>query len=528
VFRVALSLASSFALPEIRFLAGATIMSSASNTSSRNGSRCAPPCVLTIFGATGDLTRRKLIPAIYDLAAQDLLPDQFAIIGFGRRPQDEGELRQNLAEGVKEFARLPYDDAKVQWLCDRIFYQQGGYGEAEAHEALEKRLKEVAEQVGAGDNRLYYLSIPPEEFAPVIENLGKIKKASHDAPNTWRRVIVEKPFGTDLPSAQELNALLAEYFLESEVFRIDHYLGKETVQNINILRFGNILWEPIWNNHYIDHVQVVVAEKVDVGKRAGYYESSGALRDMIVNHMLQVLSLVCMEPPISLEANDIHDEKVKVLRAIKPMTPEKVLENTVRGQYEGYREAEGVAPDSKTETYVALKLEVDNWRWSGVPIYLRHGKSLEQRVSEVVIRWKDVPNVLFNDGPDKLKSNMLVMRIQPHDGFALRMNAKVPGSNEIRDVRMSFDYAETFGSEPPEAYERLLHDAIIGDSTLFTRRDESETAWAIVDPILEAWKDAPAPFSYEPGSWGPEEAKEFMARDGRLWHTPRLVEGEKK
>ena len=496
---------------------------SQSQSQTRNGSRPAPPCVLTIFGATGDLTRRKLIPALYDLAAQDLLPDEFAIVGYGRRPQNEDEFRQTLGEGVKEFARLEWSDEKWAWLCDRIFYQPGAYGEAQSHQKLEARLGEISQQFGIGDNRLYYLSIPPEEFAPVLENLGEIRKLAkkEKKANGWRRVIVEKPFGQDLESAKKLNALIARYFPENEVFRIDHYLGKETVQNVQTLRFGNLLWEPIWNSHYIDQVQIVVAEKVDVGKRAGYYETSGALRDMVVNHMFQVLSLVCMEPPISLDADDIRDEKLKVLRAIKPMNAQEVKENTVRGQYTGYKEAEGVAPDSKTETFVALKLKIDNWRWAGVPIYLRHGKNMQNRVSEVVIRWKDVPNVLFNEGPEKLKSNLLVMRIQPNDGFSLRMNAKVPGSNEIRDVSMNFDYSETFGSEPPEAYERLLHDALVGDGTLFTRRDESETAWGIVDPILEAWKnDESAPAPYEAGTWGPKEADEFIARDGRRWHKP--------
>ena len=490
----------------------------------RNGSRQSPPCVMTIFGATGDLTRRKLIPAIYDLACQKLLPDEFAIVGYGRRPQDEAKFRAGLGEGAKEFARLDWNEETWNWLSQRIFYQPGGYGDHDSHEQLETRLGEIAETFKIGNNRLYYLSIPPEEFAPVIENIGAIRREHRQKTGdkaAWRRIIVEKPFGQDLDSARKLNALLARYFDESEVFRIDHYLGKETVQNILTLRFGNIIWEPVWNNHYIDHVQIVVSEKVDVGQRAGYYESSGALRDMVVNHMFQVMSLVCMEPPTSLAADDVRDEKLKVLRAVETMTPTEILENSIRGQYTGYREAEGVDPQSNTETYVALKLEIDNWRWAGVPIYLRHGKALEERVSEVVIRWKDVPSVLFNEEPqNKLKSNMLTMRIQPHDGFALRINAKVPGGNEVRDVRMNFDYAQTFGAEPPEAYERLLHDALIGDSTLFTRRDESEAAWGIVDPILEAWKEAGAPDFYDKGSWGPEEADDFLARDGRRWHKP--------
>ncbi len=500
------------------------IMSDSPKPTPRNGSRCAPPCVMTIFGATGDLTNRKLIPAIYDLACQNLLPDEFAIVGYGRRPQDEEKFRAGLGEGVKEFARLSWNEETWNWLSQRIFYQPGGYGDPDSHQQLETRLNAIAEQFKVGNNRLYYLSIPPEEFAHVIENIGVIRREHREKTGdkaAWRRIIVEKPFGQDLQSARDLNGMLAKYYDEAEVFRIDHYLGKETVQNILTLRFGNIIWEPVWNNHYIDHVQIVVSEKVDVGQRAGYYESSGALRDMVVNHMFQVMSLVCMEPPTSLEANDIRDEKLKVLRAVEEMTPTEILDNTVRGQYDGYRQAEGVAPDSNTETYVALKLEIDNWRWAGVPIYLRHGKGLEERVSEVVIRWKDVPSVLFNEEPkNKLKSNMLVMRIQPQDGFALRINAKVPGGNEVRDVRMNFDYAETFGAEPPEAYERLLHDALIGDSTLFTRRDESEAAWGIVDPILEAWKTGDSPHIYEKGSWGPDEADEFMTRDKRRWHKP--------
>ncbi len=335
-------------------------------------------------------------------------------------------------------------------------------------------------------------------------------------------MIVEKPVGFDLESARQLNQLLAKYFNEHEVFRIDHYLGKETVQNILVLRFANAMWEPLWNNRHIDHVQIVVAEEVGVGRRGGYYETSGALRDMVVNHMLQLLSLVAMEPPVALDANAIHDEKVKALRSIRRLDSDGVRENTLRGQYDGYLQEEDVARDSRTETYVAMKLEIDNWRWSGVPFYLRHGKALEKRATEIIIRWKDTPHVLFNKHTNRVKSNMLVLRIQPLEGFAVRVNAKVPGSGtEIRDVRMDFDYADTFEAEPPEAYERLLHDALRGDSTLFTRRDEVEIQWAITDPILESWShdDAP-PFHYEQKTWGPDEANDFMARDGRRWHEP--------
>jgi glucose-6-phosphate 1-dehydrogenase len=491
-------------------------------------SRDVPPCVLTIFGATGDLTRRKLIPAIYNLAALGLLPEGFAIVGFGRSAREEADFRANLKAGVQEFARLSFKEDVWQKLEGKIFYQRGAYGSPEAHAELEKKLNEIDKQFSVGPNRMYYLATPPEEFDEVIENVGALKKKA--GGGGWRRLIVEKPFGQDLPSAQALNSQLSKYFRENEVFRIDHYLGKETVQNILALRFANSIWEPIWNNRYIDHLQIVVAEEVGVGRRGGYYETNGALRDMVVNHMMQVLSLVCMEPPVALDANAIRDEKVKVLRAIRPFTPEQVLHNTVRGQYEGYREEEGVDPSSKTETYVALKLMVDNWRWSGVPIYLRHGKALAKRATEVVIRWKDTPYVLFNNQVNRVKSNMLIMRIQPNDGFALRTNSKVPGSGmEIRDVQMDFDYSESYGGESPEAYERLLQDAMLGDGTLFTRRDEAEVAWSIADPILDTWqgKDVGSPFTYTRGSWGPEEADEFLAQDRRRWHQPQILPSKK-
>jgi glucose-6-phosphate 1-dehydrogenase len=369
---------------------------------------------------------------------------------------------------------------------------------------------------------MYYLATPPEEFAPIIENQGALRK-KHKGSG-WRRIIVEKPFGRDLPTARELNELLARNFPENDVFRIDHYLGKETVQNILALRFANTIWEPLWNNHYIDHVEIVVSEEVGVGRRGGYYETSGALRDMVVNHMMQLLSLVAMEAPVALDAQAIRDEKVKVLRAIRPISGPQVLQNTLRGQYEGYHHEEGVDPSSRTETYVAMKLMVDSWRWSGVPFYLRHGKAMAKRATEIVIRWKDAPYVLFNDQVNRVKSNLLVMRIQPNEGFALRANAKVPGSGmEIHDVQMDFDYNEAFGAEPPEAYERLLQDAMLGDGTLFTRRDEAEVAWAILDPVLAAWRHGPMPFSYPRGSWGPDEADEFMANDKRRWHQPQLL-----
>lgn len=484
--------------------------------------RDVPPCILTIFGATGDLTRRKLLPALYDMAAQNLLPAEFVIVGFGRREKDEAEFRKELKSGVQEFARLKFKSEVWDALEGKIFYQRGAYDDSKSHADLETRLGELDTQFSTAGNRMYYLSIPPEEFAGVIENLGQLARKAKD--NGWRRLIVEKPFGQDLPSARALNEMLSKYFPENDVFRIDHYLGKETVQNILALRFANTIWEPLWNNHYIDHVQIVVSEEVGVGRRGGYYETSGALRDMVVNHMMQLLSLVCMEPPVALDANAIRDEKVKVLRAIQPMTGQQVLQSTLRGQYQGYLQEEGVDPSSRTETYVALKLMVDNWRWSGVPFYLRHGKALAKRATEIVVRWKDAPYVLFNDQVNRVKSNMMIMRIQPNEGFAMRANAKVPGSGmEIRDVQMDFDYAQNFGAEPPEAYERLLQDAMLGDGTLFTRRDEAEVAWSIMDSILNAWRGAPLPFSYPRGSWGPDEADDFLSNDKRRWHQPQVL-----
>jgi glucose-6-phosphate 1-dehydrogenase len=484
-------------------------------------SREVQPCVLTIFGATGDLTQRKLLPALYDLAAQNLLPDEFVVLGYGRRPKDETELRGEWEKGVREFARLPFNDAVWQKFSTRLFYQQGAYDEAESFANLQTRLGELDAAHGTSGNRLYYIATPPGEFGPIVENLGGLERTQG-----WRRVIIEKPFGRDLRSAHELNELIARFFDETEIFRIDHYLGKETVQNILALRFANVIWEPIWNNRHVDYVQIFVAEEVGVGRRGGYYETSGALRDMVENHMLQLLTLVAMEPPVALDANAIRDEKVKVLRAVRQMSPEDARENTIRGQYEGYKQEEGVAPDSKTETYVALKLWVDNWRWAGVPFYLRHGKHLAQRATEIVIRWKDAPNVLFG-ADEPLRSNMLTLRIQPDEGFNLRTNAKVPGSGmEIRGVHMDFDYCSSFGSEPPEAYERLLHDALLGDGTLFTRRDETEVAWDIAGRVLDAWQDAPAPFEYPVGSDGPKEADEWLARDGRHWRKPMQAKVE--
>jgi len=483
-----------------------------------------PPSVMTIFGATGDLTRRKILPAIYNLAALGLLPDQFAIMGYGRSAREESDLRASLKSGVQEFARLPFNEEIWSSLQGRIFYQRGAYDSAEAHRELDKRLDDIAAQFNIGPNRMYYLATPPEEFDSVIQAQGQIKQQAkgNGGSEGWRRLIVEKPFGRDLKSAQALNALLSKYFRENEVFRIDHYLGKETVQNILALRFANAIWEPIWNNHYIDHIQIVVAEEVGVGRRGGYYETNGALRDMVVNHMMQVLCLTCMEAPVALDGNAIRDEKVKVLRAIRPFTAQQVAQNTIRGQYEGYREEEGVDKGSKTETYVALKLMIDSWRWSGVPIYLRHGKALAKRATEVVVRWKDTPHVLFNNQVNRVKSNMLILRIQPNDGFALRTNSKVPGAGmEIRDVQMDFDYTESYGGESPEAYERLLQDAMLGD--------EAEVAWSIADPILDAWqsRDVGAPFSYPKGSWGPDEADEFLVRDRRRWHQPQILPPKK-
>ena len=488
------------------------------------------PCALVIFGATGDLAHRKLIPALYNLAAAGELPPAVTVIGFARRPKKDDEFHNELAETTKQFSRQPVRDEIWKTFAQSLFYHQSEFEDQEGYQSLAKRLEQVDKDRGTRGNRLFYFAAAPEQFEPILKNL---KAAGLNKPKegSWARVIIEKPFGRDLASARELNRVVRDAFSEDQTYRIDHFLGKETAQNILVLRFANAIFEPIWNARYIDHLQITAAETLGVEARGGYYETAGALRDMVQNHMLQLLCLVAMEPPTDLGADSIRDEKVKVVRSLRRYAPQQVGKYVVRAQYTagavggkpvvGYREEEKVNPNSETETYVALRLLVDNWRWSDVPIYVRVGKRLPKSATEISVHFKRAPMVLFNRDSTSLDQNVLVIRIQPDEGISLRMMAKIPGTSlRIEPVKMDFHYGTSFGKASPEAYERLLLDAMSGDPTLFARRDEVEEAWAFIDPIEHAWsqkENAPALCFYPAGSWGPEEADELLARDGRTW-----------
>jgi glucose-6-phosphate 1-dehydrogenase len=498
--------------------------------------RTPEPCVLVIFGATGDLTHRKLVPALYNLAHEGQLPSSFAIVGFARRPKTNEEFRVELQQGVQQFSRFsPINRAVWETLTQGIYYHGSEFADDSGYDSLGKFLGQIDHTHGTAGNRLFYLATAPTDFAQIIQQLGARGLVDRGRNrHLSERIIVEKPFGRSLDTARELNHVLARVYDEQQIFRIDHYLGKETVQNILAMRFANEIFEPLWNQKYIDHVQITVAESLGVETRGGYYDHSGALRDMVQNHMMQLLSLVAMEPPASLEAEDIRDEKVKVLRSIRPIAPAQVQQFTLRGQYDrgsiagkqvvAYHDEPKVAPDSRTETFVALKLFLDNWRWASVPFYLRHAKRLPKQVAEIAIQFKAPPAVLFAaEQATPLQPNVLVLRIQPDEGIAIRMNAKVPGTTlNIQPVKMDFRYGGSFGARSPDAYERLLHDAIVGDSTLFTRRDEVECSWSIMDAILEGWSrdGGTPPFPYEAGTWGPTEADKFIERDGRQWRRP--------
>lgn len=486
--------------------------------------RTPEPCTMVIFGASGDLTSRKLVPALYNLARERRLPGGFSVVGFARRDWTDETFRELLREAVNANSRSGAVDLDL-WasFAQGIQYHRGSFDDADAYTRLAERLAAIDAERGTGGNRVFYLATPPEAYPTIIAQLGAHGLAhSHG----WTRIIIEKPFGHDLNSAQALNTEVLSVFSEDQVYRIDHYLGKETVQNILIFRFANGIFEPIWNRRHIDHVQITVAETIGVEDRGGYYDTSGALRDMIQNHLMQLLCLVAMEPPAVYDADAVRDEKVKVLRTIRPLS----VNDTVRGQYgpgsangrpvQGYQEEKGVSPTSQTETYVALKLFIDNWRWAGVPFYLRSGKRLPRRVSEIAIQFKAAPTMIFADTPlNDLEPNVLAMKIQPDEGISLKFSSKVPGQPQIRPVTMDFRYGASFGVTSPEAYERLLLDCMLGDGTLFTRRDEVETSWALLTPILQAWAEgSPQPFpNYEAGSWGPAAADEFIARDGRFW-----------
>ncbi|HEV8635989.1 MAG TPA: glucose-6-phosphate dehydrogenase [Chloroflexota bacterium] len=492
--------------------------------------RTPDPCALVIFGATGDLTHRKLVPALYSLAQQRLLPPQFALVGFARRDWSDEKFRDEMRQGVQEFGRGAQGGV-WESFASGLFYNRADFANPDGYRRLAELLRRVDQERGTAGNRLYYLATAPENYPQIIRNLVEAGLTHRDENGPWNRIVVEKPFGHDLASAQRLNRqLLTQAFRERQVFRIDHYLGKETVQNILAVRFANLIFEPIWNAQYVDHVQITVAESVGVEGRAGYYDETGATRDMVQNHMMQLLSLVAMEPPTHFEADAVRDEKVKVLRSLQ-MPDERIANWTVRGQYgpgsiggapvPAYRQEPGVAPDSTTETYVALKLQIGNWRWAGTPFYLRTGKRLPKRITEIAVVFKMVPHLLFSrSAAVGLEPNVLALRIQPDEGISLRFGAKVPGPTvRLRSVNMDFLYGIAFGAEPADAYERLLLDAMLGDPTLFTRRDEVEQAWAFITCLTQAWEAvAPLPGpNYPAGSWGPEEAEALIERDGRAW-----------
>jgi glucose-6-phosphate 1-dehydrogenase len=489
------------------------------------------PFSLIIFGASGDLANRKLIPALWSLYAARTLPEPFVIIGTGRTEMSDEAFRNKMREGVKQFARLkvPSDNVWSRFAAG-LFYLAGDPTGPELYARLRQALEDIERKRGGPANRLYYLSTPPSLYDDIVVQLGKAALAAEDGG--WTRIIIEKPFGHDLHSARELNELVTSVFKEEQVYRIDHYLGKETVQNVLALRFANGIFEPLWNRNHVADVQLTVAETVGVEGRGGYYEESGALRDMIQNHLLQVVCLVAMEPPVTFDAQAVRDEKSKVLQAARPIDPASVEASALRAQYgpgfignrqvPGYVQERGVKPDSTTETYAALRLQIDNWRWAGVPFYLQTGKRLAKRVSEIVIRFHRTPHMIFRRGDVSVDPNLLVIRIQPDEGISLVVDAKEPGPDlKISPVKLEFKYQEVFGGEPPEAYERLLLDAIHGDPTLYSRGDWIEQAWTLTQPILDHWARTPGPLSqYEAGAWGPPEADAYIARDGGRWHRP--------
>jgi glucose-6-phosphate 1-dehydrogenase len=492
--------------------------------------RVPDPCAIVLFGATGDLAHRKVIPALYQLWRSNSLPHELRLVASGRRPYDDESYRAEIRDSIERHARMAPEAASLDEFLGRIAYHVGDYAEPATFERLRHRLGVLEQDGGTRGNALFYMATPASAYGEIVAGLGEVGLDHETARGGWRRLVVEKPFGRDLDSAIRLNREIGKVFRESQVYRIDHYLGKETVRNILIFRFTNAIFEPVWNRRYVDHVQITVAESIGVERRGAFYEETGALRDIVQNHMLQLLSLTAMEPPATLEAEPLRDEKVKVIRALARATPRSVAEDIVRGQYgpgwvageqaTGYREETGVDPESETETFVAMRAFIDDWRWSGVPFYLRTGKRLPKRATEIAVQFKEVPHRLLDEAGIAPDANLLVMRIQPDEGILLRFASKVPGiSMDVRSVTMDFMYGTTFSTDSPDAYETLILDALLGDPSLFTRSDEVEEAWRFTTPILEAWMDGPAPAfpSYEAGTWGPAAADELMTRDGRRW-----------
>ena len=484
---------------------------------------------MVIFGFTGDLTRRKLIPALYNLASQQLLSREFAVIGVGRTPMSNDDARKKVSEDFTQFATAGVDADLWEWFVRRIGYVSGNFDDPATYDKLKETLAKVNQEHNSHGNYFFYLATAPNFFGEVVERVAKVGMMTEENSH-WRRVIIEKPFGRDLDSAKALNQQLLKVASECQIYRIDHYLGKETVQNILALRFANGIFEPIWNRRYIDHVQISVAETVGVEKRGGYYDGAGALRDMVPNHIMQLITLTAMEPPVSFDANAVRDEQAKILHAIQPYSNEDVLSKTVRGQYgEGvmdnqpvpaYRSEGGVPPDSRTETFVAMRLLIDNWRWAGVPFYVRAGKRLANQLTEIAVHFKRTPQALFSRSPKDVHHNVITMRIQPNEGISVSFGAKQPGP-QMRAIRvdMDFSYRDAFGGETPTAYETLLLDAMRGDATLFTRRDEVEAEWRIITPIEEAWAELPPPQfpNYAAGSEGPDAADGLIQYDRHHW-----------
>ena len=486
------------------------------------------PCVVVMFGASGDLARRKLLPALFDLARHACLAPRFRLLGFARTHMSDDEFRGTAGEALAKGSQSSKDEDKRQEFLKQLHYFSGNYDDPEAYVRLTQRLEELDRAGQLAGNRLFYLATPPDVYPRIIEQLGRAGLAQPKGEESWTRVIIEKPFGRDRASARELNRTVLGVFNESQVYRIDHYLGKETVQNLLVFRFGNGIFEPLWNRNYVDHVQITASESLGVESRAAFYESAGALRDMIQSHMLQLTSLVALEAPATFDATAVRNEKIKVLQSIRPFTPETIWKSVVRGQYgpgtvdgkavPGYRQEPGVRPDSATETFVALKLQVDNWRWSGVPFYLRTGKRLAKPRTEVSIQFKKAPHMVFRGG--EIEPNSLILNIQPDEGISLSFGAKLPGGQmQIRPVTMDFQYRTTFGGGSRDAYATLINDCIRGDATLFDRADSVEEAWGLVDPVLEAWKSASVPPfpNYPAGSEGPRAADDLTLSEGRRW-----------
>ncbi|WP_029287381.1 glucose-6-phosphate dehydrogenase [Cellulomonas sp. HZM] len=491
--------------------------------------RIAGPSGLVIFGVTGDLARKKLMPAVYDLTNRGLLPPGFALTGFARRDWADQDFAQIVHDSVKEYARTPFREATWRQLSEGIRFVQGTFDDDDAFDRLRQTVEELDVSRGTGGNHAFYLSIPPSSFPVVCEQLAR-SGLSRPSDGTWRRVVIEKPFGHDLESARELQKIVSSVFRPDDIFRIDHYLGKETVQNLLALRFANQMFEPIWNANYVDHVQITMAEDIGIGGRAGYYDGIGAARDVIQNHLLQLLALTAMEEPVSFSAHDLRAEKVKALSAVR--LPRDLGRHTARGQYTegwqagekviGYSQEEGFNPSSTTETFAAIRVDIDTRRWAGVPFYLRTGKRLGKRVTEIAVVFKKAPHLPFEStATEELGKNALVIRVQPDEGVTLRFGAKVPGTAmEVRDVTMDFGYGHAFTEASPEAYERLILDVLLGDPPLFPQNDEVELSWKILDPVISYWAAHGKPDEYRAGTWGPASADEMMARDGRTWRLP--------